>query len=63
MRTFAEETNLVGEDIYCIYKDTDAGVTLTYLKFHPAKYREGDTFDIYKSGSTYKVIHNGDVNN
>ena len=63
MRTFAEETNLIGGDIYCTYKDTDAGVTLTYLKFHPAKYREGDTFDIYKSGSTYKVIHNGDVNN
>lgn len=63
MRTFAEDTSLIGGDIYCTYKDTDAGVTLTYLKFHPAKYREGDTFDIYKTGSIYKVIQNGDTGN
>lgn len=63
MRTFAEETNYFGGDLYCIYKDTDSDTTLTYLKFNLPKYREGDTFDIYKDGIDYKVIWNGDTGN
>lgn len=60
-RTFAETTELLGGDLYCIYRDTENTEKLTYLKFHPDRFREGDIFDIFYLNGVYKVNQNSNT--